>query len=129
MSDKLKAVLEKFSSEVEETLIATGIVSIDGKLEAYYAHSSRGGAYNVERSASIFAMVVNLLDKTLVEVYEGKENVAEVLVTTGKSFYIFRAIGQGDYFQGATFTNDADVNRIRELLKKFEPVFLEALKG
>ena len=127
MSEKLDAVLEKFSSDVEETLIATGIVSIDGKLESYDAHSTRGSGYNVERSASIFAMVVNLLDKTLVEVYEGKEQVGEVLVTTGKSFYIFRAIGRGDYYQGATFTTDADINQVREVMQKYEPAFVEAL--
>ncbi len=127
MSETLKEILKNFSAEVEATLIATGIVSIDGKLEVYDAHSVRGGTYNVERSASIFAMIVNILDKTLIEVYEGKEDVAEVLVTTKKSFYIFRAIGNGAHFQGATFTIDTDVNQVREIMKKYEPLFVEAL--
>ena len=127
MSEKLREVLKGFSSEVEANLIATGIVSIDGKLEAYDAHGARGGTYNVERSASIFAMVVNLLDKTLIEVYEGQENVDEIVVTTKKSFYMFRAIGKGDYYQGATFTIETDVNQVRDVMKKYESLFLEAL--
>lgn len=127
MSEKLKAVLEKFSSEVEDSLIATGIVSIDGKLEAYHAHGDRGRDYNVERPASVFAMIVNILDKTLIEVYEGEEDVDEVLVTTAKSFYIFRAMGKGDFYHGATFTARTDIDQVRKRMQDYEPLFVEAL--
>ena len=127
MDGELKGILKAFSAEVEENLIATGIVSIDGKLGEYEAHTARGRTYNVERSASIFAMIVNILDKTLIEVYEGKEDVGEVLVTTKKSFYIFRAIGKGAYYHGATFISGTDMERVRKVMKKYEPLFAERL--
>jgi len=128
MKNNLQDILKKFSSEIGETMIATGIVNIDGGLEAYVASDQLGEGYNVQRSASIFAMIVNVLNKTLCEIYEAKEDVDEVLVTTQNSYFIVKMIETEKYFHGATFTFETDINHIRQTMKNYKSLFAEELK-
>lgn len=124
----LEETLEKFASEVEDALIATGIVNNDGTLQAYVTHGDRGTNYNVERSASIFAMMVNVLNNTLCDIYNGIENVRELKATTKNSCFLFRLIENGRYFHGVTFTSGGDSKAIRQLMEKYEGDFISALK-
>jgi hypothetical protein len=128
MKKKLEQLLKKFSSEIGPTLIATGIVNIDGGLEAYSASDTLGKGYKLQRSASIFAMIVNILNKTLCEIYEGQEEaVEEMLVTSKKSCFIVTMIESDNYFHGATFTIEGDIDKVREVIKKYKAEFAEVL--
>lgn len=128
MEKNLQDLLEKFSSEVGEALIATGIVNLNGGLEAYMAHEIQGKDYNVQRTASIFAMIVNILNKTLDEIYLKQEIVDEVLVTTQKTHFLAKILAHDKYYHGITFTSGADVNIVRKLMENYKPLFVERLK-
>jgi hypothetical protein len=127
MKENLQELLKKFSSEVGDTLIATGIVNIDGGLEGYAANEVRGKTYNIQRSATIFAMIVNILNNTLNEIYEGKDEVDEVLVTSKKSYFLVRMIEAEKYFQGVTFTIDGDLNHVRQIMQNYKSLIAEQL--
>ena len=128
MKAKLEELLKKFSSEIGSTLIATGIVNIDGGLEAYTASNTLGKGYKLQRSASIFAMIVNILNKTLCEIYEGREEaVEEMLVTSKKSCFIVTMIEPDKYFHGATFTIETEIDKVREVIKKYKNEFADVL--
>jgi hypothetical protein len=124
----LMTLLTEFSEEMADSLIATGIVSNDGNLEAYVTDGARGGSYNVEFSASIFAMMVNVLNNSLCEIYEDIEDVVELTATTQNSTFLFRMIDKGTYFHGVTFTEHAEADQIRQLMEKYETLFALSIK-
>ena len=127
MNKNVQDQLNKFAADVGDTLIATGVVDFDGGLEAYVAHDVQGKDYNVQRSASLFAMIVNILNKVLDEVYEKKEFVDEVLVTTKDSYFLVRMIEKEKHYHGITFSATENIDRIRELTDKYRPEFAREL--
>ncbi len=122
----LEKELNKFKEEIGDVLIATGIVSIDGApvVEVYGALESQ---FNPQRASTIFAMLINVLNKSLSEIYESK-TVQEILISTETSYFTVSVIGQGDYFHGTVVSDKADIKAIRELTKKYEPLLLQVLK-
>jgi hypothetical protein len=122
----LKELLDKFASEASDALIATAIVSNDGTAEVYKIQE--GHDYNVKRSAAILAVIQNVLNNTLCELYDGIENVTEMLATTKKGYFLYREIGNGEYFHGVTFKSESDVASMRQLMEKYAALFADALK-
>lgn len=128
MKEEVQELLENFSSEAGSALIATGIVNLDGGLEAYVAHEIQGKDYNVQRSATIFAMIVNILNKTLDEVYLKQEFVNEILVSAANTYFLVNMVIEEKYFHGITFSSAANIDNIRSLMNKYKPLFAEELK-
>ena len=118
------ALLAEFADQVGPNLIATGIVTDSGKLECYIVKNQDGKKYDVERSASIFAMIVNIFNVTLAEIYEKKEEVDEVLVTTESNYFLVRIIQPRNLWHGITFKKDTDIHLIRQLMKHYKFLFL-----
>jgi len=128
MLENLQKVLENFLEEAGGEAIGTGIVDFDGKTEAYATHGTFDKDYNVQRSASTFAMIVNVLNKTLGGIYMKDDEVDEILVTSKNGLFLLGVIKTEKCFQGVTVTRGGDIEKIRELIKKYKPLFLDQVK-
>lgn len=127
MSENLQKLLKEFLKETGLESIATGIVDFDGKELAYAIHGTFDKDFKSQRAASIFSMVINFLNKTLGEVHFEGDEVEEILVTSNNGYFILGVIETDRCFQGVAINKDEDINKIRQLIKKYKPLFLNQL--
>lgn len=127
MRDEVQTVLENFSLEAGALLIATGVVSLDGVLEAYIANAALGSTYNVQRSASTFAMIVNILNAILPDITGKQEDVTEVTVVAEDTCFMVRLGIKERYYHGVTFSVPGEKEQISRLMEHYRPLFTEAL--
>ena len=127
MSENLQKLLEDFLKEAELESVATGIIDFDGKELAYAIHGTFGKDFNSQRAASVFAMVVNFLNKTLVGIYSGSDEVDEILVTSKGGYFILGVIESEKCFQGVAISKKEDIEKIRVLIQKYRPLFAAQL--
>ncbi|SPD76118.1 hypothetical protein PITCH_A840004 [uncultured Desulfobacterium sp.] len=127
MSEKLQNLLEDFIKEAKLESVAAGIVDFDGKELAYAIHGTFDREFNSQRAASVFAMVVNFMNKTLGGIHFEEDEVEEVLVTSRHGYFLLEVIKTEKCFQGVAISKEEDFNRIRDLMKKYKPMFLEIL--
>jgi len=128
MAENLQKLLEEFLEEAGDKVIGTGIVDSDGKCEAYAIHGTFDKDYNVQRTASTFAMIVNVLNKTLGGIYMKEDEVEEILVTSKSGFFFLEVLESERWFQGVTANKDSDIDKIWQLMKKYKPLFQDQLK-
>ncbi len=127
MVDKLQSVLKDFLKEADLDSIATGIIDFDGKELAYVIHGTFDQDFNSQRAASVFAMVVNFLNKTIGGIYSKSDEVDEILVTSQGGYFILGVIETEKCFQGVAIRKIDDIDKIRGLIKKYKPLFAEQL--
>ncbi|MBW1829309.1 MAG: hypothetical protein JRI74_07800 [Deltaproteobacteria bacterium] len=127
MSENLQNLLGEFVKEAGLDSVASAIVDLDGKELAYKIHGTFDKEFNSQRAASVFAMVVNFLNKTLGGIHFEEDEVEEIVVTSKNGYYILRVIETEKCFMGVAVAKEEDVGKIRKLIKKYEPLFLENL--
>ncbi|MCP4681985.1 MAG: hypothetical protein GY864_06615 [Desulfobacterales bacterium] len=127
MSENLQKLLGDFLKETGLKSVATGIIDFDGKELAYAIHGTFDKDFNSQRAASVFAMVVNFLNKTLVGIYSGSDEVDEILVTSKGGYFILGVIESEKCFQGVAISKNEDIEKIRGLMKKYRPLFADQL--
>ncbi len=122
----LNEILEKFKSEIPEFL-STDIIRIEEGL------SVGGGSidpnFDASAASALYSEVVKANKKAL-ELLGGADNVGEtedILVSTDKIYVLMRMLGE-KHFQGLAITRKGNVGLARVIMKKYEPLFLEALK-
>ena len=99
MSENLQNLLGEFVKEAGLDSVASAIVDLDGKELAYIIHGTFDKEFNSQRAASVFAMVVNFLNKTLGGIHFEEDEVEEIVVfneliaETKKEFRNFTTIG------------------------------------
>jgi len=127
MSENLQKVLEEFLKETGLESIATGIVDCDGRVLAYEIRGAFDKDFKSQRAASIFSMVVNFLNKTLGEVYFKDDEVEEMQVTLNNGYFLMGVIETDNCWHGVVVNRDEDINKIRQLIRKYKYVFLAKL--
>ena len=127
MSENLQELLEEFVKDAGLESIATAIVDFFGKELAYSIHGTFGKDFNPEHAASVFVMVVNFLNKTLGDIHFKDDEVEEILVTSKNGYFFLEVIEAEKCFQGVAVTKKEDINKIRQLVKKYKPQFLTTL--
>ena len=127
MSENLQNLLGEFVKEAGLDSVASAIVDLDGKELAYIIHGTFDKEFNSQRAASVFAMVVNFLNKTLGGIHFEEDEVEEIVVTSKNGYFILRVIETEKCFMGVAVAKEQDVGKIRKLIKKYEPLFLENL--
>jgi len=127
MSENLQNLLGEFVKEAGLDSVASAIVDLDGKELAYKIHGTFDKEFNSQRAASVFAMVVNFLNKTLGGIHFEEDEVEEIVVTSKNGYFILRVIETEKCFMGVAVAKEEDVGKIRKLIKKYEPLFLENL--
>lgn len=120
--ESLQRALEEFGRELGGCLVATGVVNLDGGLEAYVPAKER---FRPQRASSVFALVVNVLNKSLDEIYQ-TDLVKELLVIAENSYFLLRMLGR-EHFHGLVASKEADLERTRRLMQEYEPKLLRAL--
>jgi hypothetical protein len=101
----------------------------DGRELAYTIHGTFDGKFKSQRAASAFAMVVNFLDKTLggIRIHSGEDSVEEIAVTSKSGYFLLQVVVAEKCFLGVAVPKEEDITRIRQLLTKYTPLFLEHL--
>ena len=127
MSDNLQNLLGEFVKEAGFDSVACAIVDFDGKQLAYIIHGTFDKEFNSQRAASVFTMVVNFLNQTLGGIHFEEDEVEEIVVTSKNGYFILRVIETEKCFMGVAVAKEEDVGKIRKLIKKYEPLFLENL--
>ena len=127
MSENLQKLLENFIKEASLESVATAIVDFDGKELSFAIHGTFDREFNSQRAASVFAMVVNFLNKTLGGIHFAEDEVEEILVTSKHGYFLLEIIKAEKCFQGVAISKEEDINKIRTLIKKYKPLFLELL--
>lgn len=127
MSDNLQNLLGEFVKEAGLDSVASAIVDLDGKELAYIIHGTFDKEFNSQRAASVFAMVVNFLNKTLGGIHFEEDEVEEIVVTSKNGYFVLRVIETEKCFMGVAVAKEEDVGKIRKLIKKYEPLFVENL--
>jgi len=127
MSENLQNLLGEFVKDAGLDSVASAIVDLDGKELAYKIHGTFDKEFNSQRAASVFAMVVNFLNKTLGGIHFEEDEVEEIVVTSKNGYFILRVIETEKCFMGVAVAKEEDVGKIRKLIKKYEPLFLENL--
>ena len=127
MSESLQNLLGEFVKEAGLDSVASAIVDFDGKELAYIIHGTFDKEFNSQRAASVFAMVVNFLNKTLGGIHFEEDEVEEIVVTSKNGYFVLRVIETEKCFMGVAVAKEEDVGKIRKLIKKYEPLFLESL--
>ena len=127
MSENLQNLLGEFVKEAGLNSVASAIVDFDGKELAYIIHGTFDKEFNSQRAASVFAMVVNFLNKTLGGIHFEEDEVEEIVVTSKNGYFLLRVIKTENCFLGVAVAKEEDIGKIRKLLKKYEPLFLEGL--
>ena len=127
MSENLQNLLGEFVKEAGLDSVASAIVDLDGKELAYKIHGTFDKEFNSQRAASVFAMVVNFLNKTLGGIHFEEDEVEEIVVTSKNGYFILRVIETEKCFMGVAVAKEEDVGKIRKLIKKYEPLFVESL--
>ena len=125
MTKNLQKLLEEFLNETGLASIGTGIVDFDGRALAYAIHGTFDKNFKNQRAASIFSMVVNFLNKTLGEVHFKGDEVEEIVVTSNNGYFILGVIETDKFFQGVSIDKEEDVNKVRQLMKKYKPLLLD----
>jgi predicted regulator of Ras-like GTPase activity (Roadblock/LC7/MglB family) len=127
MSENLQNVLGEFVKEAGLDSVASAIVDLDGKEKAYKIHGTFDKEFNSQRAASVFAMVVNFLNKTLGGIHFEEDEVKEIVVTSKNGYFILQVIETEKCFLGVAVAKEEDIGKIRKLIKKYEPLFVESL--
>ena len=125
MTDNFQDTLEEFVKEAGLDSIVSAIVDFDGKELAYVAQGTFDKKFNRQRAASVFTMVVNLLNQTLSEIHFEEDEVEEIVVTSKKGYFILRVIETEKRFMGVAVVKEEDVEKILQLINRYEPLFLE----
>ena len=127
MSENLQDLLEDFIKEANLESVATAIVDLDGKELAFAIHGTFNSEFNSQRAASLFAMVVNFLNKTLGGIHFAEDEVEEIMVTSNHGYFLLEIIKHEKCFQGVAISKEEDITKIRTLIKKYKPLFLAHL--
>ena len=127
MSENLQNLLGEFVKEAGLDSVASAIVDLDGKELAYIIHGTFDKEFNSQRAASVFAMVVNFLNKTLGGIHFEEDEVEGIVITSKNGYFVLRVIETEKCFMGVAVAKEEDVGKIRKLIKKYEPLFLENL--
>ena len=127
MTDNLQNLLGEFVKEAGLDSIASAIVDFDGKELAYIIHGTFDKEFNSQRAASLFAMVVNFLNKTLGGIHFEDDEVEEIVITSKNGYFVLRVIETEKCFMGVAVEKEEDVNKILQLINRYEPRFLESL--
>ena len=125
MTDTFQDTLGEFVKEAGLDSIASAIVNFDGKELAYVAQGTFDKKFNRQSAASVFTMVVNLLNQTLSEIHFEGDEVEEIVVTSKKGYFILRVIKTEKRFMGVAVVKEEDVENILQLINRYEPLFLE----
>ncbi len=107
--------------------VATALVDFDGKELAYLIHGTFDKDFNSQRAASVFSMVVNFLDKTLGGIHFEEDEVEDIVVTSKNGYFLLKVIKAEECFLGVAVAKDEDISKIRNLVEKYGPMFLEQL--
>ncbi len=127
MSENLKKLLGEFVKEADLESVAIALVDFDGKELAYLIHGTFDKDFNSQRAASVFAMVVNFLDKTLGGIHFEEDEVEDIVVTSKNGYFLLKVIKPEVCFLGVAVAKDEDVSKIRNLIDKYGPKMLEQL--
>ena len=127
MSDDLQRLLGDFVKESKLESVAIALVDFDGTELAYIIHGTFDKDFKSQRAASVFAMVVNFLNKTLGGIHFAEDEVDDILVTSKNGYFLLQVIETEKCFLGVAITKDEDVPTIRKLVTKYQPLFLENL--
>ncbi len=127
MSENLQKLLGEFLKETELTSIATGLIDFDGAELAYTIHGTFDKEFKSQRAASVFSMVVNFLNKTLAGIHSEGDEVEEILVESHFGHFILGIIETEKCFHGVAIGKDEDIDKIRQLMRKYKPLFLDQL--
>ena len=127
MTENLQNLLEQFVKEAGLDSVASAMVDFDGKELAYVIHGTFDKEFNSQRAASVFAMVVNFLNKTLGGIHFEEDEVEDIVVTSKNGYFILRVIETEKCFMGVAVAKEEDVGSILKLIEKYEPLFLKSL--
>lgn len=127
MTENLQNLLEEFVKEAGLDSVASAMVDFDGKELAYVIHGTFDKEFNSQRAASVFAMVVNFLNKTLGGIHFEEDEVEDIVVTSKNGYFILRVIETEKCFMGIAVAKEEDVGSILKLIEKYEPLFLKSL--
>lgn len=127
MTNNFQDTLGEFVKEAGLDSIVSGIVNFDGKELAYLAQGTFDKKFNRQSAASVFTLVVNLLNQTLGEIHFKEDQVEEIVVTSKKGYFILRVIEPGKCFMGVAVVKEEDVEKILQLINRYQPLFLENL--
>lgn len=127
MSENLQKLLGDFVKEADLESVATALVDFDGKELAYLIHGTFDKDFNSQRAASVFAMVVNFLDKTLGGIHFEEDEVEDIVVTSKNGYFLLKVIKAEKCFLGVAVSKDKDISKIHDLVEKYGPMFSEQL--
>ena len=127
MSENLKKLLGDFVKEADLESVAMALVDFDGKELAYLIHGTFDEDFNSQRAASVFAMVVNFLNKTLGGIHFAEDEVEDIVVTSKNGYFFLKVIRTEKCFLGVAVAKDEDISEIRNLIEKYGPMFSEQL--
>ena len=127
MSENLKKLLGDFVKEADLKSVAIALVDFDGKELTPLILSSFDEDFNSQRAASVFAMVVNFLDKTLGGIHFEEDEVEDIVVTSKNGYFFLKVIKSEECFLGVAVGKDEDISKIRNLIEKYRPMVLEQL--
>jgi predicted regulator of Ras-like GTPase activity (Roadblock/LC7/MglB family) len=127
MTENFQNLLGEFVKEAKLDSVASAIVDFDGKELAYVIHGTFDKEFNSQRAASVFAMVVNFLNKTLGGIHFEEDEVEDIVITSKNGYFILRVIETEKCFMGVAVGKEEDVGSILKLIEKYEPLFLKNL--
>ncbi len=122
----LEGILEKFGSEVPE-LIETVIVRIDDGISI--GGFSANPNFDLATSSAAYAEVIKSHSKAVELI--GTDLVGEtedILITMENTYFLLRMLGEKHY-HGLAITKKGNLGLSRVIMKKYEPLFMEGLKG
>ncbi len=125
MSQNLQKIIDEFINDTGLESLATAIVDFDGKELAYGIHGTFDKEFNSWHAASVFAMVVNFLDKTLGGIHFEEDEVEEILVTSKNGYFLLQVLKHEECFLGVAVSKEEDIKNMSELIAKYRPRFLE----
>ena len=121
----LYEAIEQFKSEVAD-FVSTDIVNISSGL------SIGGGSVDPRFDATVasasYAEVVKSNARALQLLGIDPYSTEDILITTSSAYLLIRLLGR-DYYHGLAITKAGNLGLARVIMKKYEPVFFEALRS
>lgn len=123
---KLNKLLDQFREEIPE-FVSTDIVEIDSGL------SISGGSiypnFDSDIASASYAEVVKANEKAL-KALGGADSVGDtedILITTSKAYLLIVVFLNKKYYHGLAITRKGNLAYARIVMKKYQPLFSEAL--
>ena len=121
----IDATIEKFRGEIP-AFVSTDIVHIESGMSI--GGGSIDPAFDASLASASYAEVVKSNRRALDLLGMGADSTEDILITTERAYLLLRMLGN-QYYHGLAISRDGNLGLCRMIMKKYEPVFLEQIRG